>query len=246
MKVAKGIISPALTLVAAAVVVVSPAFATPQITASSGSRAVSPFITPVQARSPAQNSESTALSTNSRLGIPALGANFRCSESHVSGYVDTATHTQVRLTSMSFGNNVPGSCRIDPIGGAIPGTLVTCTATTRNPWMLHVRTIDSATSSRGSVNLTSACTFVMNVGTSICRVTFAGGQSLSPVTYTWAVATRRLTISEVGSTFRVTIVDGGGASRCTLAGSFAASFTGDYTITPDTRSDAVLTVTAGS
>jgi hypothetical protein len=235
-----------VVLVSVAAVVVAPAFATPQITASSGTRAVSPFITPVQARSPAQNSESTAVSTNLRIGFAALGINIVCNEAHFSGYVDTATHTQLRMTSVSFGNRTAGSCRVDPLGGTITNTTITCTATTRAPWSLHIRTIDSATSSRGSINLTSACTFVMNIGTARCRLTMAPGQSMSPVTYTSAAATRRLTISETGSTLRVTIVDNGGASRCSLTGSFASNITGDYALTPDTRTDTVLAVTAGS
>jgi hypothetical protein len=170
----------ALMLMSVVVVAASPAFATPNITASSGSRPVSPFVTPIGNTS---TSSSDGLSTDSRLSIG--GTDVACRTANARGYVDV-THTNVKLTSVTFGDGRGGTCSATG-GGRVDGDSIDGGATSARPWHLHVRTVDAATrSATGTVNTSSAVTFVVTVpiaGAS-CQFTVPAGQSV-PAVYTF-------------------------------------------------------------
>jgi hypothetical protein len=236
MTARKSILIMALALVSGLVAIASPAFATPNLTASSGTRAVSPFITPIGST----RSLSIGSSTDSQIALPSLGATVSCTTSTVAGYVDTATNTQLRLTSVSFGNN-RGSCRVSPAGTVDNRPDITCTATSANPWFLHASSLPGGTSARGTVNPTSSCVVrVTIIGVSVtvtldarqsCRASAGAGANQ----YTWNTVTR------VGSL----VVD------CTMTATVSSSrssnsstFRGTYTIRPITARDALMTVTA--
>ena len=178
MKVMKAGVLIALVLVSAVVVVASPAFATPNITASSGTRAVAPFITPLGNTT---TSSITAPSTDSSFATRARDgrtpATLTCRDTRSSGYVDTSTHTQGRITRLDFTN-----CRSDELGA---GVSVTTTASSANPFFLHVRSgPDANGNSTGTFNIPTngsitvtvtvfgirACSF--SVGPQSVRVTF--------------------------------------------------------------------------
>jgi hypothetical protein len=246
MKAFRGSVLAALVLLSALVVVVSPAFATPNLTASSGNdlplsgahsrAAVAPFITP----STNTRSLYTGLSTDSSFSIPSLGAVLTCREAHVSGYAST-THTQIRLTSVSFGN-IADSRNCTSNIGTIDVQPITCTATSRVPWYLHARVANAATrSASGTVNLTSSCTIRMTIGGAAQVISVDANQSCrvgarsTGVFYTWTAPPSILVDCEVQSTLRGVVT-----------ASAATQFRGTYTIRPDTRRDATLTVTATS
>jgi hypothetical protein len=241
----------ALVLVSALVVVASPAFATPNLTASSGNRspvppnthspdAVAPFITP----STNTRSLYTAYSTDSQFVLAALGVTLSCVDSNVSGYA-TITHTQFRLTSISFGNGRdPRNCTVRP-AGTVDVQPITCTATSRDPWFFHVRASEDTLlrrSASGTINTTSSCTVRTTIGGTADAISVDANQSCRPgpsgiaVLYTWAGGRESLVIDCV---FVVTI--SGGVRLSTTA-----NFRGTYTIRPDTRTDASLTVTSSS
>ncbi len=233
----------ALILVVAAVIVASPAFATPRLTTSTGNAAVSPFITPITPTT----SSFTGRSSDSVLAIDlplGLSARVQCRTAIASGYVST-THTQARITSLSFGDGGGDSltnCVVrTPFGdGTVDRDSVTCTATSRAPWHLHVRsTPDGGRSWDGTVNTSSPCTFVTTAPrASSCRITVDANQSIS-ARYTNANGTLELDRTSV---LVVTVVN---VSGCRISdGSYTATFTGRYTIRPDTRNDARPTVTA--
>ena len=221
----------ALVLVSALVVIGSPAFATPNITASSGTRAVSPFITPIGST----RSQSTAQAGSTSLSIAALGASVTCDRAVTSAYVDT-THTQLKITSLSFGTGRVGSCVTTP-AGSIDGNQITCTATSTNPWFLHVRSV-AGNSSTGTVNITSTCRFV------------ATTSALGSLTFT--VDANQSCIAGPGAGVRYTSATRVLDVTCTLTvtvrplGSFTANFSGVFNVRPDTRRDAALTVTLAS
>jgi hypothetical protein len=237
----------AMVLVSALVVVTSPAFATPQITASSGTedgrrphdgRAVAPFITP----STNTRSLYTGAATRPVLTVPSLaGATVTCDVSNVSGYA-TTTHTQFRITSVSFSRN----CVTNP-PGRVDNDPISCAASSNRPWLLHVRTVDAARrSASGTINFPIGA----GAGREVCtvRVTITGigsftisildqqscraGPSSAGVIYTWGI--RSL---DVTCTLLVTV--NGGAPT-------AALFSGIYTIRADTPNDGTLTVTPTS
>ena len=248
MRSFRGSVLVALMLVSALVVVASPAFATPNITASSGTRnddehragAVSPFVTPSM---PSQSSW-TARSTNSQLSVPALGSTLSCPTSSVSAYA-TTTHTQLLLTSVSFGDDATAATRrvCSVTSGSIDenATGITCTATTTRPWVLHVRRTNSTVRSAvrgvasGTVNILSTCTVVVTLGggasetisidpNQSCVSSMAG---VDPVTYVWDLSTRPPTaILTVACTLRATLT---GPVRA----SSNVSFTGTYNVLAD-------------
>jgi hypothetical protein len=240
MKIIKASMLLLLILVSAAIVLASPVFATPNITASSGSRPVSPFFTPSIFASPAPNGMFTGAAPSARFGFPTHTFTVSCAAS-LSGYVNSFTHTQIRLTSALLGS-ATGCISTPPRSETIPQ--FTCTVTTRDPWLFHARAIDAFGSAVGSINLTSACTFVMNFGTASCRVTIASGQSISPVSYSPSM--RRLGLSETGRTLIGTMVDNRGATRCAFVGSSAVSLVGTYTFNPDTPLEPPWTITSAS
>ena len=190
----------ALVLVSALVVVASPAFATPNLTASSGTRnlepahragAVSPFITP----SMNTRSEVTAYSTDSQLSLPSLGSTVRCETSNVSGYV-SITHTQLRITSATFSRN----CTVVP-AGRVDNQPISCDANSIRPWHLHVRDVRAGNSASGTVNLTSSCIVIVTISGTTSTITIDGNQSCRPtgtqtgVVYTWTRAPEMLDVT---------------------------------------------------
>ncbi len=223
-----------LALVAAVVVVASPAFATPNITASSGTRAVSPFITP----STNTSSQFTARSTNAVLSIPAIGSSITCAVASISGYAST-THTQIRITSMTFGDGSGRSCQTTwrGAGGGIVGDKAACASSSAAPYALHLRTFNAGTrSASGSINLNTACVYVIAIGGRLCTITYDAGQSLA-TTYT------NVTGSLVVDARMIHTESGAG---CEFPGSFNSALTATYTVRPDTARDPDPTVTAGS
>jgi hypothetical protein len=218
----------ALVLLTALVVVVAPAFATPNITASSGTRAVSPFITPIGSTT----SLSTARGTNLTIAVPALGSTVSCDQATVSGYVDT-THTQMKIISMSFGTGRAGSCTVRP-AGTVDGNRFTCTATSANPGFFHAKTVNAAArSSSGSWNLTSSCSIFITILGRSYDITIDAQQSCSYME-TFPPSSFVLSCRLVA----------------TITGALSASITIDFTLRitarPDTVADASMTVTAAS
>ena len=164
----------ALVLVVALVVVAQPAFATPRLTTSTGTAAVSPFITPVSADS---RSHSTFTAGRTSLSISALGLSVTCLTSSGSGYVP-ATHTRFAITSLSFGTGVAGDCVTTP-AGSVDGNRVHCDVNTRTPWYLHVTSVVGV-SSQGAVEIANnaRCRFVVTLGAlGSSTVTIEPGQS---------------------------------------------------------------------
>ena len=140
-----------LVLVSALVISGSPAFATPNITSSSGATPVTPFFTP----STNTRSQYTGRSVNARFRIPVFG-DVTCAMAEISAYAST-THTQLRLTLVSFRNCVSA------FGGAtVDGGGFTCQATSDNPWFLHARVTDGR-STMTTINLTSACFIIITL-----------------------------------------------------------------------------------
>jgi hypothetical protein len=235
-----------LMLAAAAAVAASPAFATPNLTASSGNNtplsgphsraAVAPYIT----ESTGSNSLFTGVSSDAQVILPSLGVTVRCREAHISGYAST-THTQVRLTSVSFGN-VADASNCTSSAGTVDVQPITCTATTQNPWYLHFRAVNAgARSASGTINLTSSCTIRMTVLASALVVSFDGNQSCRAgprgmgIVYTWNPSPSLLVDCEMVATFRGTI---------NLSSTIQLRAT--YTLRPDTRFHPIITVTSSS
>jgi hypothetical protein len=249
----RGSILVAAVLVSALVVVASPAFATPNITASSGTNnadvhragAVSPFITP----STNTKSSFTGRATRPMLSIPALGEILECRTGFASGYV-TVTHTQARITSLSFGDGARGTCTLrGTAAGTIDRDVVHCTATSNNPWLLHVQARGPNNSWSGTVNIPpggSSCTFIFTaptLGLSCILVVDANQSVDNAALYTNVTSSLELVRAQV----RVTIRENRDR-RCPapFPGSYTATFDAVYTIRADTPTDATPTITAGS
>lgn len=246
MKALRASLLVALVLVSAIVVVASPAFATPNITASSGTRAVAPFITPIGSTT----SQFTGRSSDSTFIAPAIGATVTCRTAITSGYAGT-TNTQARVTSVSFGNRSGSDCRATIPGdtGTVVGDEVTCLGAadgSTRPWFLHViRGPDGTGSSSGTINIPAAgvansCTFVIDFARSRtqCSIVIDNNQSIRG---TYTNATSNLNVND--RTLRITSRDGPRA-RCALSLSTTASFTATYRIRADTPRSAAPTVTA--
>jgi hypothetical protein len=224
----------ALVLVSAIVVVASPAFATPNITASSGTAAVSPFITPATNNT---RSLSTALSTDSRFDLG--GNSLTCRTANASFYIPP-THTQGRITSITFGRGRTGDCAVaSGVGsGTIDGNSVSDpTTNSTTPSIVHVRTF-AASSATGTINLSGALTFVVTIrGFASCQLTV-------PVQSVDVVYTQRTTSLVVSDRTVATTVRTISGFGCPASGD--AVFTATYTVRADTPRDARLTVTNAS
>jgi hypothetical protein len=211
---------------------------------------VSPFITPITSSTSSFTAQTL---DDTRLNIDALGGFVRCRTAIASGYVDT-THTQARITSLSFGDTNGDALTNCSVGGPAAGTVdtdgITCTATTRAPWLLHVRAADNrrTDSWTGTINTTSSCTFIITGAIGSCRISVDAGQSI-PVRYTNTRSRIELsTAADRASSLTVTITN---ISGCLIPpGSYTATFVGIYTITTDTPTDRRLgrtpTITAAS
>jgi hypothetical protein len=152
----------ALMLASAVAVIASPAFATPRLTTSTGTRpdggGVSPFFTPV-------GSATSSITINqsyggNRRGLSVRGRDkdgnafsFTCDEIRASGHV-LATHTRLTITRLDLGR-----CTIDSVVGTL-SVVVSANATT--PCFLHLRS-GAAPSWEGAFELTRTCTMTVIV-----------------------------------------------------------------------------------
>ncbi len=242
MKDLRATVVTAVVVVAALLVVIaSPAFATPNLTASSGSIAVAPFVTPSNSTASMWTARAIAMTLASSGGI------ITCDSASFSGYAST-THTQIRISSVSFGER--GRCTFSDGTVAQP---ITCTATSANPWHLHYKTVTAAPpvngsspsgSATGTLNATNSCVF---------RVTARGAQgtitidpsscTVNPITYTWDVATGNASLV-LACTLRVIVAIPPRAAFPT-----SANLTAIYSITADStprRTNAIPSVTVAS
>ncbi len=241
MKSLRGGVLVALVLISALVVIASPAFATPNLTSSTGTLPVSPFLTPTSA----STSSSTFRGVSTSLAIPALGLAVTCRQSWGSGYVDAATHTNFRITSLSF-----NGCTVDGGLGTVDNNgTITCDASTRVPWLLTAKTVDAARrSASGGISIpggSTGCRFRVTSATfgSISFLIDPGQSCLpaargTPNVYTWAARPAAL---QVTCAIRVTTT---GGLIFTGTGNYGA--VAPYTVRPDTARDAVISVTAVS
>jgi hypothetical protein len=208
----------ALLLITAAVVLASPAFATPNITASSGTvngesahraGAVAPFITP------------SGDTIRSSITFTGTGSSFRIGSFSVtcvvtgSGYV-TVTHTQVRITTISF-----TGCT-DTFGGR--PTVDSSCANSVTPWFLHVKTLNAG-SSTGTVNICRVSILL----TSPVRCTYTVGPQSVDVTFTNTDTSLTVNDASVANT-----LDAGSSGLCPTG---AADQRGVITARTDTRTD---------
>jgi hypothetical protein len=181
----------ALVLMSAVVVIASPAFATPNLTDSSGTRPVAPFITPIGnttdssvAATEDGTSRFTAFST-------LLGSNIVVScASTAQGHV-LATHTRAVIDTLRF-----DSCRTS-VGGTV--VVRTNADSTRCPFFLHVaRRNAGATSWDGTFNIPTCGSITIEItglplGAS-CGISLTVPQSIRG-TDTDVVATRATSLS---------------------------------------------------
>ncbi len=243
MRPLRGIVLAMGVAVLTVVVVVAPAFATPNLTASSGTRAVAPFITPITSTT----SSSTGRSSDFSASIDGLATTLSCRTTILSGYVGT-THTQVRITSLSFGDggaDVLSNCRVTtPIGnGAVQGDRATCEASSASPLFLHVRNEDPRI--RGSWNFSlgfgfGGCLFPVVIGLGVCRISVDPGGEITLVYTTTTKQFQFTSNASVAVTVRNVI-------NCPIpSGSYVATVTGGFGYTPDTRRDSAPTITVAS
>jgi hypothetical protein len=235
----RGSVLVALVSLTVVVVLASPAFATPALTASSGSGVVQPFITPVTSTT----SPYTFRATNWRLTLLSQGITVACNTAQMSLYVGS-THTQARITSASFGTGAGGSCGVVwAMGnGTVDGNSITCDASSVNPWFWHVRESDggSPISWNGSLNVTTPCSFVVTAPRgSSCLLTLMA--TSIPSRYTNALSQLEF---DRTSTARVSVADVRGCRM--VVGTFNSTFEGTFRGRPDTVRDGNLTITAAS
>jgi hypothetical protein len=218
-----------LIVLSAGIVVSSPALATPNITASSGTGVASPFLTPM---GNTRDSSSRGSSTDTRLVLN--GTTITCRTANAVGYTAT-THTQLRLTSMTFGDGRGSTCitsgRVPIVGDSINGG-----ASSVVPWHVHVKTNDAgARSATGTINISTSFSFTASNGVTTCDFTVSGSQSVT-VTYTYSSTSLIVDGALVVGVTRV-------AGSCPTSGS--ADFRAAYTVRPDTSNHRV-TVTNDS
>ncbi len=224
----------AAILVLGVVVIASPAFATPNLTASSGTRAVAPFLTP----STNTSSQFTARTTFITLRIPSINSGVDCTAGLASGYVST-THTQVRVTSLQLGDGSGRSCMTSWAGarGSVDGDQITCGASSASPWFWHFKAVNAGTrSASGTVNFITTCTFSINIAGNICTFTWDRGGSAA-FNYTPPAG-----LLVVDGNIMVTLR----GATCPFPGSALGTLRATYSLRPDTRRDTIPIVTAGS
>jgi hypothetical protein len=227
MKVFRSSVLVVLALVSAAVVVVSPAFATPNITASSGTSPVAPFITPIGNT----RSQWTGRATSSfTLDLPAVPANVTCRSARFSSYYDV-THTQERITVFDIGDGIAGTCTatIQRGAGTVDRDRVQCITSSTTPWFFHVKQIVGGTSANGHLIPTTACGIIVTVGRTIsCNLSINAGQSI-PYVDTWTSRTLAINGS---ATVAVRSV-----ANCLPTGPQTGTLTVIYSYVPDTVAD---------
>lgn len=233
MKLFRGGLFGLLALAVALAVVAQPAFATPSQTISSGTNAVTPFITPI-----GNTSTSSVTAASPRVDISATApggvvVTLTCMSSG-SGYVPT-THTLARLTDFRFFN-----CR-STLGTA---PTVTTDASSARPYFLHMTgevAPLNGTSWRGRILIPAgqSISIFVALGASSCRIT-VGSQSFGAGV--WTNVARTYVLAGIGAFFTL---DGGSSALCPDPRLGNARITATYTFRPDTAGDA-LRVASGS
>jgi hypothetical protein len=221
----------ALLLLVAGVIFAPQAFATLRLTTSTGTAAVTPFVTPI-----GNTTASTQIGTSTDARLSLGGFEVSCSSAALTSYVG-ATHTELRVIAVAIGNGMAGSCRTTG-GGRVDGEEMDTVATSINPWHLHFRTNNSVTRSAiGTLNNSSALTFrATSLGES-CEF-IVSAQSID-ATYTYMTTSLVVSDSTVVTAVRP-VVRGG---VCPASGNATILIT--YTLTFGTNNHR-LTVTGAS
>jgi hypothetical protein len=211
-----------LALLGGAVVVAAPVFATPNITASSGSRSVAPFITPI-------GNTSTSTLTGASTDFSFTGSGFggtrftvTCADSSMGGHV-VVTHTRALLTAVAMARCNAGTFTI------------ATSASSTTPWPWHVRTVGSG-SATGSIEIPAGGSLTITAGGGACTVVVTP-QSID-VTFTDAATS--LVVSDNSIVYTVRGIGPG----CPVSRSLLR-FTGVFTFRLSTANDQ-LAVTSAS
>jgi hypothetical protein len=168
----RGVVLGALIVVSAVVVVTSPAFATPRLTSSTGTRpdngAVSPFITPIgnTTTSSARVTEFDGTFDTLTFVFATYGGfitTWTCTFIQLTGYVGS-THTQLRFTSSSI-----SACGDDTTGAGVTAALTGVGSAT--PALVHMRSGPFVeTEWTGSFNLAAGQTIDLRARLFTCDV----------------------------------------------------------------------------
>jgi hypothetical protein len=174
MKTLRSGVLVALVLVSAVVVVASPAFATPNLTSSTSSRAgrpdngaVSPFITPIG------TTTTNSIEVNDRYGSGSgssftarnalrITVSLTCSSLEVRGFAGV-THTQLTISRIDF-----NECKSDQTGDG-------ATVTTRPNYFLHVTSQPAASSGGGVFIIPPGGNVNIDIGAGRCVLTVRSG-----------------------------------------------------------------------
>ena len=206
MKAFRRVALVALVLVSAVVVVASPAFATPRLTTSTGTRpdggAVSPFVSPIGDTLTNSITVTTAVAAGTRRGsslsvtsLARAADAITCIRVTASGEVPS-THTRLAIYSLDF-----LGCRDDTLGAVVH--VVVNHISSSNPYYFHLTTNNGGGSGTAVFEIPTGSTidiFVKNAGIDVCQVT-VGPQSVNGVVITDGSVSRARTIN-VASTAR--------------------------------------------
>jgi hypothetical protein len=206
----------ALVLVSAVVVVASPAFATPRLTSSTGTRpdggASTPYITPIGDTL----TRSITITFSSRPGARAgssltmrtlggLTDGLTCIRLTISGWV-TTTHTTISIDSISF-----LGCREDNVGLRID--IVVNHSSSSNPYFIHFTGVPAANSTTGKFLIPAGSSidlFIKNAGVDVCQAQVQP-QSVAGVTLT---DRNRLISVASGPTIEYSLPNAAGGAAC--------------------------------
>jgi hypothetical protein len=239
MRAVRSSVLVALVLASAIATVVSPAFATPNLSASSGTSAVAPFITPVTSTT----SLFTGRTGDLVMSIDSLGVSATCRTSVVSGYVGS-THTQARLTSIVFGSGARGDCSVRTPGGngTIDNDRVSCAVNSTTPGFFGVQNLIRGVSWQAWMWM-NACFYFTTVGGMSCRVDVPGQWVIGTFTSNRSQIELSNAATPGSSSSQVSITDVRG---CLLTGRFTGTIAATFVVRPDTRRDSLPTITAAS
>ena len=194
-----------LVLVSAVVVVAAPAFATPRLTTSTGTRpdngAVSPFMSPIGDTLTNSITITVRVAAGARSGssfgvrnLAGGSDSVTCIKATVSSEV-VPTHTRIAIYSFDF-----LGCRTDSAGLRVD--IVTNHISSSSPYYLHITTNNGGGSATGVFELpegSSIDIFIKSGGLDVCQM-HAGPQSLRGVTITDGSVTRTRTMSIASGT----------------------------------------------
>ena len=228
MKVFKLSVLVIFVLMAALAVLARPAFATPRLTASTGSSPVAPFITPIGNTTTSTVSGSSSDSRFSSTAPFGVIVTISCTDSRTTGYVPT-THTRANVTSLTF-----TTCR-SSIGGNVT---FTTTASSASPWLLHVRSgPDGAGSSTGTIEIPAGGRANIRIDNPRCTITITP-QSIEN---SFTNANTSMFTADGGVAFTLAAGD---SALCPSART-PATLSGTYTLRPATARDDIR-ITAAS